>query len=116
MIPKLQPPPDPLVTQQTCSEGNIGLFALFSSLGVEHGAGVRTTQQMTQSVLALRALVLRGRTETAFTPYKRKEESGGNVVNASRTDNNRYIRLGGVRDVDRLSNAWVRGTAALKNC
>jgi hypothetical protein len=33
------------VTQQTCSEGNIGLFAPFSSLGVERGAG--TTDNLT---------------------------------------------------------------------
>jgi hypothetical protein len=47
---------------------------------------------------------LRGRTKTAFTPYKRKRK-GENTVSTPMRDKNMYIALGAT-DVKELSNAW----------
>ena len=80
-----------------------------SPLDLGHpGVGnVRTTQRTTQSVLALRAPVLRGRTRDRL--HTLEEESGKRkyAVNASESRSNRYIALG-PDDVDRLSDARVR--------
>ena len=69
---------------------------------------VRTTQRMTQSVLALRALVLRGRTLRPPSHLKKKKgERGGSWLTRQRTSKMSLFALG-ARDVNGLSDARVR--------
>ena len=58
---------------------------------------VRTTQQMTQSVLVLRALVLRGRTIVHLHTLREERGKRKDTANASKSRQKIYIRLGGQR-------------------
>ena len=78
-----------------------------NTLQHDHDHLVRTTQQTMQSVLALRALVLRGRTIVRLHTLREERGKRRNTVNLPES-RQKYIFTLGARDVDGLSDARVR--------
>ena len=71
------------------------------------GRTVRTTQRTTQSVLALRALVLRGRTKRLPSHPRRGKKKGEGTQLTRQEQTTIDIFALGARDVDGLSDAWL---------